>query len=79
MGNRLDTELKQITESISLLKDSHEINKNGGSIENSPEKAGNTSKGTGRKKVKHLVIKDSLTLPSSPENARANNMTLNDP
>ena len=76
MGNRLDTELRQITESISLLKDTHE---NGSLHGNSPGPQGGLTKSTPkpakRKAPKELVIKDTLDF-DSPTNK---NMTLNDP
>lgn len=66
MGNRLDTELRQITESITLLKESHENNNNSSSQE-SPGARKSTPKGkVGLKKP--LVIKDSLEMPGSIEN-----------
>ena len=75
MGNRLDTELREITESISLLKDSHE---NGSLHGNSPGPHGQTKstpKPAKRKAPKELVIKDTLVLDSPTHK----NMTLNDP
>jgi hypothetical protein len=80
MGNRLDTELKQITQSLSLLKESHENQV--GSVHGSPSFGKPSGKGTPKAKglrEPNLLVKDSLELPSSNENNQVTNMTLNDP
>ena len=75
MGNRLDTELRQITESISMLKDTHE----NGSLHGSPPRQNGkgTPKPVKRRNPKELVIKDTLDF-DSPKNSNFVNMTVHD-
>ncbi len=65
MGNRLDTELRQITDSISLLKEGHEI-------ASSPNFGGNKGPSPKVQKGKPTTNKENMDSESTL-------MTLNDP